>query len=768
MIVGPASTTITSVDSNGYAVVADVSSLYEGVFFWLSKTGQTSIQCVVTEINRSTKTIGIRNVTAASGRSDLTNYDGGTIDIYKQLWSNPNGPTFGDIVVQNTLVVNNSFTSYGLIYPAQYATGDLPSAASNEGAIAYDSTTNEFKYSDGSSWTAAGGGGGVTTMAAIGATPNANGASISGVTLTLQPASASYGGILTTGTQTIAGKKVLSTAFSSPTVAQTTTATVTLAVTSAGSDAYNIARDPISGGDYSATPFLTLQAAIDACPRLLKHSIFINIGAGSFAGAMVSGFTGGGVDADGNKIGVYITGHTANITPTTGVATGTAGAGTSTTSVVKPTATANWTASDLVDYLFIPSGGAGYVSATMPIIRPIKANNTTTLTVDAIAGMDDTTTFNICQPDTIIEEIGVSDLTSIRAAYNTCPIVVRLIKTQGNTGTLDYGVYSTNNNAIELNGCMFDEATTFETVYSLKDSDVAINNISWLNGTEFKADYTAKYIECANNWINTSGPISLNYVLNGKVTKLDSDSAPGYVLQAINMNSLQAEVDANNGDATPVYLEGVGAFEAIGSNKLTGSGNTGTGCYGIEIQKSGRLTLIGSDVTGDDGDVYFQGNVVTWATLTSPSYGIVETYSGNAVGNGSYTKSITYGPKLFNSDIDFAGRCLEYGYHNFSTSLTVPTLTGTDEYDMSANSALGFLQIACNSATATVVLPANAAIAGCQVVIYNSGTHTLTVEPPAGGAIDGGASTTIASGKTKTFWSLNGASGKNFIITAST
>jgi hypothetical protein len=48
---------------------------------------------------------------------------------------------------------------------------------------------------------------GVTTMAAIGASPNANGATISGSTLTLQPASASFGGVITTGTQTIAGNK---------------------------------------------------------------------------------------------------------------------------------------------------------------------------------------------------------------------------------------------------------------------------------------------------------------------------------------------------------------------------------------------------------------------------------------------------------------------------------------------------------------------------------------------------------------------------------
>lgn len=53
-------------------------------------------------------------------------------------------------------------------------------------------------------------GGGVTTMAAIGAVPNANGASISGSTLTLQPAGASFGGVLTTGAQIIAGAKTLS------------------------------------------------------------------------------------------------------------------------------------------------------------------------------------------------------------------------------------------------------------------------------------------------------------------------------------------------------------------------------------------------------------------------------------------------------------------------------------------------------------------------------------------------------------------------------
>ena len=48
------------------------------------------------------------------------------------------------------------------------------------------------------------------TLAAIAAVPNANGATLAGQVLTLQPANASFGGIITTGTQSLAGNKSLS------------------------------------------------------------------------------------------------------------------------------------------------------------------------------------------------------------------------------------------------------------------------------------------------------------------------------------------------------------------------------------------------------------------------------------------------------------------------------------------------------------------------------------------------------------------------------
>jgi hypothetical protein len=50
------------------------------------------------------------------------------------------------------------------------------------------------------------------TLSAIGSNPNANGSTITGTVLNLQPANASFGGVITTGTQTIAGAKTLSTA----------------------------------------------------------------------------------------------------------------------------------------------------------------------------------------------------------------------------------------------------------------------------------------------------------------------------------------------------------------------------------------------------------------------------------------------------------------------------------------------------------------------------------------------------------------------------
>lgn len=84
--------------------------------------------------------------------------------------------------------------------------GTVPSLPNTTSALAYNLTDSKFYGNNGSAWSILGASENVT-LAAIGAVPNANGASLAGQVLNLQPASASFGGVMTTGTQTIAGLK---------------------------------------------------------------------------------------------------------------------------------------------------------------------------------------------------------------------------------------------------------------------------------------------------------------------------------------------------------------------------------------------------------------------------------------------------------------------------------------------------------------------------------------------------------------------------------
>jgi hypothetical protein len=74
--------------------------------------------------------------------------------------------------------------------------------------------------------------GGVLSLSAIGGTANANAATITGTVLNLQPASASFGGVVTTGTQTFAGAKTLTGALSG--TSATFSATIKTAAPSGG------------------------------------------------------------------------------------------------------------------------------------------------------------------------------------------------------------------------------------------------------------------------------------------------------------------------------------------------------------------------------------------------------------------------------------------------------------------------------------------------------------------------------------------------------
>lgn len=135
------------------------------------------------------------------------------------------------------------------------------------------------------------------TLAAIGATPNANGMTLTGQALNLEPASASFGGIVTTGAQTFAGAKTFSGAASftgaSTGLAVTNDATIggTLVVTGTigGLNLSGTNTGDVTIGAFGSAPDakgITISSqVITLQPADATHPGAITTGAQSIAGA---------------------------------------------------------------------------------------------------------------------------------------------------------------------------------------------------------------------------------------------------------------------------------------------------------------------------------------------------------------------------------------------------------------------------------------------------------------------------------------------------
>lgn len=150
-----------------------------------------------------------------------------------------------------------------------------------------------------------------------------------------------------------------------------------------------------------AAPFLTVQKAIDVLPKQIRHAVTINVGAGSFTGANITGFTveqGGWIKVTGTLIASTITGlQTGN--PSTTATTGSNATGSWGNLSV---AGAGWTTDALRSKFVYISAGTGSGQ-----IRAIVSNTNAdpgVLTIPGAWATAPTTgsTFNIVEPGTII------------------------------------------------------------------------------------------------------------------------------------------------------------------------------------------------------------------------------------------------------------------------------------------------------------------------------------------------------------------------------
>ncbi len=166
----PAKSAALSADgnANGYVTVASSAGFFVGTRVWLSSATQTSIECFVTELVTG-GVIGLRDVASSGyGRTDVSAFlvaDAAKLDapsqfIYGKVQPDPLDLLSSDgttLTVLGNLVVSGSATDFSL--------------------------------------------------GPVGSTPNANAASITAGVFSLQPASASFPGVVTTAAQTFAGAK---------------------------------------------------------------------------------------------------------------------------------------------------------------------------------------------------------------------------------------------------------------------------------------------------------------------------------------------------------------------------------------------------------------------------------------------------------------------------------------------------------------------------------------------------------------------------------
>ena len=181
----------------------------------------------------------------------------------------------------------------------------------------------------------------------------------------------------------------------------TTTNTMNLYVSSTGHDA---------GTGSATSPFLTIQAALDSLPKVIRHRVTINIGAGNFAGGILEGFyTRPPKDLANTYSGLEVRGTMIPVVPATGSGSGTItgyAAASGNTFAIVTDGTQSWTVNDLRGKFLVVLSGTGFPGTEqVPPIYPIVSNTATTVTILGATGTAATginATYQIQEPGTLI------------------------------------------------------------------------------------------------------------------------------------------------------------------------------------------------------------------------------------------------------------------------------------------------------------------------------------------------------------------------------
>lgn len=181
----------------------------------------------------------------------------------------------------------------------------------------------------------------------------------------------------------------------------TTVSTTDYYVDSAGSDS-----NPGTVG----SPFLTIQKAVDSVPKTIRNKVTINVGAGSFAAAVFTGFTvSPSINYGSDYSWLHLKGTMSNVSPqSTGSSSGTLTSYTASSNATFATAadtTNNMTVNEYAGcYLQAVTGTGSTGTVAFPALWLIESNTSTVFTIQSASGsaMAAGTTYQVVKPGTFI------------------------------------------------------------------------------------------------------------------------------------------------------------------------------------------------------------------------------------------------------------------------------------------------------------------------------------------------------------------------------
>lgn len=381
----------------------------------------------------------------------------------------------------------------------------------------------------------------------------------------------------------------------------------------------------------STSNFKNVGPVLACLPQTLAHNVTLNIASGTYAAVDIPAFQGKGV--------LRFVGTIDLMTPATGSATGTAGAGTSSTSIVG----ASWTADDFQQHLIeITSGGGA------PAVRPCLTNDATTITVHAIAGADNTSVYRIGSPGAVI---GAMTSDGCRA-----PIEF-------------YGCDVASFSPVGFRKVTM-EAAKLQNANSLADlgDHLRLINTVVMNNVDFQTDGVRK-VEVTNVFVD-DGSISIVDAAKA-ITEIEAHACDQTALYMEDVRRAQIGFNAVDCTATPMDLVGVNASPA--GTGIAGTNNTGA--FGISISEGTWIDLVGhSTLSGSTNDLEVQGQAMGYTQIQNS--GGTGWNRGSAAVVSSGTGTITADQFTANSDHTIGGSMNLFGL--FRMPFSQVTATGSD------------------------------------------------------------------------------------------